>query len=68
MNVLYYLKKPIYADFPMNGEIERPLGITCQGTMNTNLNIGTFCEKSRHVWMNGSHMLPFTTMYEGQGH
>ena len=28
-----------YADFPMNGEIERPLGITCQGTMKTNLNI-----------------------------
>ena len=23
----------------MNGEIERPLGIICQGTMNTNLDI-----------------------------
>ena len=37
--VLSEKKLPIYADFPMNGEIERPLGIICQGTMNTNLNI-----------------------------
>ena len=51
MNVLYYLKKPIYADFPMNGEIERPLGIICQGTMNTNLNIHFVNKAVMSEWM-----------------
>ena len=57
-----------YADFPMNGEIERPLGITCQGTMKTNLNIHFVKKAAMSEWMVYIHMLPFTTKYEGQGH